>query len=74
MFGGRVGDALTVMTVVAFVLFLGIAVALNLVDSAATAPLTAVAQPTVVSTPSTTAPVIAPITTPATDATTEGTN
>jgi preprotein translocase subunit SecG len=33
VFGGRVGDALTVMTVVAFVLFLGTAVALNLVES-----------------------------------------
>lgn len=33
VFGGRVGDALTVMTVIAFVLFLGLAVALNLVDS-----------------------------------------
>lgn len=33
VFGGRVGDALTVMTVIAFVLFLSIAVALNLVES-----------------------------------------
>lgn len=33
VFGGRVGDALTIMTVVAFVLFLGTAVALNLVES-----------------------------------------
>jgi preprotein translocase subunit SecG len=33
VFGGRVGDALTVMTVVAFVLFLGLAVSLNLVES-----------------------------------------
>ncbi len=33
VFGGRVGDALTVMTVVAFILFLGTAVALNLVES-----------------------------------------
>ena len=33
VFGGRVGDALTVMTVVAFVLFLGLAVALSLVES-----------------------------------------
>lgn len=45
VFGGRVGDALTVMTVIAFILFLGLAVALNLVesksiglDAAATAP------------------------------------
>jgi preprotein translocase subunit SecG len=34
VFGGRVGDALTVMTVIAFILFLGLAVSLNLVDSA----------------------------------------
>jgi preprotein translocase subunit SecG len=33
VFGGRVGDALTVMTVITFVLFLGVAVALNLVES-----------------------------------------
>ncbi len=33
VFGGRVGDALTVMTVVAFILFLGVAIALNLVES-----------------------------------------
>ena len=33
VFGGRVGDALTVMTVIAFVLFLGLAVSLNLVES-----------------------------------------
>jgi len=34
VFGGRVGDALTVMTVIAFILFLGLAVSLNLFDSA----------------------------------------
>ena len=33
VFGGRVGDALTVMTVIAFILFLGLAVALNLITS-----------------------------------------
>ena len=33
VFGGRVGDALTYMTVIAFILFLGLAVSLNLVDS-----------------------------------------
>jgi preprotein translocase subunit SecG len=33
VFGGRVGDALTIMTVVAFILFLGTAIALNLVES-----------------------------------------
>lgn len=37
VFGGRVGDALTYMTVIAFVLFLGLAVSLNLVESRATA-------------------------------------
>ena len=36
VFGGRVGDALTIMTVVAFVLFLGLAVALSLVESRST--------------------------------------
>ncbi len=38
VFGGRVGDALTIMTVVAFVLFLGLAVALNLVESKSSIP------------------------------------
>jgi len=33
VFGGRVGDALTWMTVVAFIMFLGLAVTLNLVES-----------------------------------------
>ena len=33
VFGGRVGDALTYMTVITFIIFLGLAVALNLVDS-----------------------------------------
>lgn len=33
VFGGRVGDALTWMTVIAFILFLGLAVTLNLVES-----------------------------------------
>ena len=33
VFGGRVGDALTYMTVITFILFLGLAVALMLVDS-----------------------------------------
>ena len=35
VFGGRVGDALTWMTVIAFILFLGLAVTLNLVESKA---------------------------------------
>ncbi len=37
VFGGRVGDALTVMTVIAFALYLGLAVALNLIDTSPTA-------------------------------------
>lgn len=41
VFGGRVGDALTVMTVIAFILFLGLAVALNLVESKESAPVQA---------------------------------
>ena len=39
VFGGRVGDALTVMTVVAFILFLGLAVSLNLVESKSAEPV-----------------------------------
>jgi len=35
VFGGRVGDALTVVTTIAFVVWLGIAVSLNLVESEA---------------------------------------
>ena len=38
VFGGRVGDALTYATVTAFVLFLGLAIALNLLDNAAAGP------------------------------------
>ncbi len=38
VFGGRVGDALTVMTVVAFALFISLAIALNLVESVDAAP------------------------------------
>ncbi len=33
VFGGRVGDALTYATVSAFVIYLGLAIALNLLDS-----------------------------------------
>ncbi len=33
VFGGRVGDALTVATVVAFVLYLSLAIALNILDN-----------------------------------------
>jgi preprotein translocase subunit SecG len=36
VFGGRVGDALTYATVTAFVLYLGLAISLNLLDSTAT--------------------------------------
>ena len=35
VFGGRVGDALTVMTVIGFCIYLGLAIALNLMDSRA---------------------------------------
>ena len=48
VFGGRVGDALTVMTVVAVVLFLGTAVALHLVESKSTVEETAEPVPAVV--------------------------
>jgi preprotein translocase subunit SecG len=40
VFGGRVGDALTVMTVIAFVLYLVLAVGLNLMDTTTPAPAT----------------------------------
>ena len=51
VFGGRVGDALTVMTVVAFLLFLGLAIALSLVESKGVVD-TSQTQPSVVSTDS----------------------
>ncbi|MBG84436.1 MAG: preprotein translocase subunit SecG [Phycisphaerae bacterium] len=38
VFGGRVGDALTVMTVLGFCVYLGLAIALNLMESRNTAP------------------------------------
>ena len=41
VFGGRVGDALTVATVVAFTLYLGLAIALNLLDKPKTSGATA---------------------------------
>ena len=50
VFGGRVGDALTVMTVVAFILFLGLAVALNLVDSKNVVPENTETQSNLIST------------------------
>jgi len=67
VFGGRVGDALTVMTVVAFVLFLGLAVSLNLIDSSAQSQdATAVSTSTIDSPETTTAtPANIPATTPA---------
>jgi preprotein translocase subunit SecG len=49
VFGGRVGDALTIMTVVTFVLFLGLAVALSLVESKSESIDTTQAQPGIVS-------------------------
>ncbi len=45
VFGGRVGDALTVITVIGFVLWLGLAVSLNLVETESTAqPATQTSQ------------------------------
>ena len=55
VFGGRVGDALTVMTVITFILFLGFAVALNLVESKGVAqiqPVTEVTAPATANTAS----------------------
>ena len=43
VFGGRVGDALTYATVAAFVVYIGLAITLNLLDS--TAKATAAAPP-----------------------------
>ncbi|MBT4530127.1 MAG: hypothetical protein HOC27_02890, partial [Phycisphaerae bacterium] len=71
VFGGRVGDALTVMTVVAFVLFLGIAVSLNLVDSVVAPVEQEAVQPALATTPDTTStPVDTPADTSSTDDTT----
>ena len=33
VFGGRVGDALTVLTIIAFLLYIGLAIGLNLLDT-----------------------------------------
>ncbi len=41
VFGGRVGDALTVATVVAFVLYLSLAIGLNLLDNVVSGGATA---------------------------------
>ncbi len=38
VFGGRVGDALTWATVIAFVIYLGLAIALNLLDDVSPSP------------------------------------
>jgi preprotein translocase subunit SecG len=82
VFGGRVGDALTVMTVIAFLLYLGLAIGLNLMDPAPVAP-TAAATPEITSAPgdlplspsdgstglnpATTPPITPPVTPPATE-------
>jgi preprotein translocase subunit SecG len=62
VFGGRVGDALTTMTVIAFILFLGTAVALNLVESKsiieeAPAPAAVVSTPATTTEPGTFTPI-----------------
>ncbi len=63
VFGGRVGDALTVMTVIAFILFLGLAVSLNLVESKSVTPevvpVTEVTAPATPDTTNTSAPTSA---------------
>jgi preprotein translocase subunit SecG len=63
VFGGRVGDALTYATVTTFVLFLGLAITLNLLDNAASAPPP---QPVSLSAPANGAPAntTAPVPTP----------
>ncbi|MCZ6735027.1 MAG: preprotein translocase subunit SecG [Planctomycetota bacterium] len=62
VFGGRVGDALTVATVLAFVVYLALAIALNLLDDVSPAATT---QPAVAQTiqPPTTVPAIQPVST-----------
>ncbi|MHC4910207.1 MAG: preprotein translocase subunit SecG [Planctomycetota bacterium] len=62
VFGGRVGDALTLMTVGAFVLYLGLAIALNLMDTApsATAATPAVSAGPEIPADATTLPPITP--------------
>jgi len=67
VFGGRVGDALTWATVVAFVVYLGVAISLNKIDSRDTA---VAAQDAAEVTPETTPP--AQPGTPGVDVTTEG--
>ena len=51
VFGGRVGDALTTMTVIAFLLYLSLAIALNKVDSNPVADAGPSAAETAVTTP-----------------------
>jgi preprotein translocase subunit SecG len=60
VFGGRVGDALTVMTVITFVLFLGFAVALNLVESKGVAQIQPVTEVTAPATANTTSSGVSP--------------
>ncbi len=47
VFGGRVGDALTVATVVAFAIYLSLAIALNLLDNPKTTGAAAAATPAI---------------------------
>ena len=61
IFGGRVGDALTYMTVVAFVCYLSLAIALNLLDNI---DPDAVANPAEAATSTFQQPLGAPSTTP----------
>lgn len=67
VFGGRVGDALTVMTVVAFILFLGLAVSLNLIDSSAQSQDATTVSTSAIDSPdtTTTTPASTPPTSPA---------
>src|SRR5262245_4560074 len=60
VFGGRVGDALTVMTVIAFSAYLLLAIGLNVLDHGGTAPAASAASMTSATQPATTAPARAP--------------
>lgn len=51
VFGGRVGDALTWATVIAFLLYMGVAIALNKIESANTAPTDGSAVPASIESP-----------------------
>ena len=63
VFGGRVGDALTVMTVIAFLVYLGLAVSLNLINPDPTATVTPT-EAALTSQPDTTTPPVIPAQTP----------